>query len=289
MRLALLLAAVLALSVSAQEPLSVAVLREDGYLVPMVTVRGDEYAPLTTFDDIHNKSSFTRQAAELTGEWRWWRVGGSEAPPLTTIQRAFVHNHCSTEEAWQTTVKGKQVEPSVADIGKIGIAVRNGEVVAPEDLTGRPDQASRKFVPLIVSLAHSREAERLRTETTNPIHEFDRATRAARAVVIEKLIRHQDTGLVVYYFEAVKKYGHIRAFTTGWLVETGGAVQPRDVKFQMDDDGYKENERAYALGIIPYAGKQLWVLRVHHYESESHAIREWPSGRLVGDLGGGGC
>ena len=195
MRFALLLAAVLALSVSAQEPLSVAVLREDGYLVPMVTIRGDDYAPLTVFDGINNKSSFTRQAARLTGEWRWWRVGGSEAPPLTTLKRAFVDNHCSTEEAWQTTVRGKQVEPYVADIKKIGIAVRNGEVVPPEDLTDRPDQASRKFVPLIVSLAHSREAERLRTDTTNPIHEFDPATRASRAVVIEKLIRHQDAGL----------------------------------------------------------------------------------------------
>ena len=289
MRLAPLLAAALAFSASAQEPLSIAVLREDGYLVPVVSIRGNGYVPLTTFDDIENKSSFTPGAARLGGEWRWWRVGGGEGEPIKTSKRSFVHNHCSSEEAWGTSFTGRPVKPYVADIKKVGVAVRNGEVEAPQDLTSQLDESSRKYVPLVVSLAHSREAERLRSESGNPIHKYEPAARAARAVIIEKMIRYQADGMAAYYFEAVKKYRDIRGFTTGWLIETGGAVQPRDVKFQMDDDGYKQNERAYPLGVIRYEGRHLWLLVMHNYGGEGYAIREWPSGRVIDNLGGGGC
>ena len=135
----------LAASMARQEPVSVAILREDGYLVPVVNIVGDRYVPLTTFSETENKSVFTADAVALRdSEWMFWRRGTKKPEAIKVIGRAMVHNHCTDEEAWRTTVQGNPVDKDVADIRKVGVAIRGGQLRLPENVTAQPDESSRR-------------------------------------------------------------------------------------------------------------------------------------------------
>ena len=77
--------------------------------------------------------------------------------------------------------------------------------------------------------------------------------------------------------------------TLGWIVDNGAGLRSRGVRFQMDEDDYKQNDSPSAAAIVKYNGRTLWIAEWHGYEWENYIIHEWPQGmrRLV--VGGGGC
>ena len=268
----------------AQEPVSLAIVREDGYLVPVVSIVGNKYTPLTAFRDSENKSLFTPEAVALRdSSWTLWRRGTSTPEPIKVLNRAMVHNHCTDEEAWRTTVQGKPVAKHVSDIKKIGVAVRGGEVQFPEDITAQPDNASRRVVQRITFLTHA-GAEGLQTE----IRRLAPDARTTNIVTLDKLIRHR-TDESTYYFEAVKKYGFIGAVTQGWIVESDTGLRVHGVRSWADDGEAKTHSRADVLAVVRRGTASLWLVIWHGYEGEGYVIHEWPSGRAIDNLGGGGC
>jgi hypothetical protein len=272
-RLLLLIASVLAASAAAQEPLAIGIMRQDGLLIPIAIVNGDRYQPLRRLNN---------------SEWTLWRWSDSTGTPIRVSSPTKVDSHCTQQDAWRTSFAGEPVRPNEAPVRKIGVAVRGGIVEFPVDVLSQPDDASRRVAALVTRLAHDSESQRLAGEANNHLHKIPRSTRAATAVEIEKLWRHTDGAISTYFFQAVKQYPY-RAMTSGWIVDNGTALRSRGVRFQMDDDDYKENERLTAAAIVKYNGRILWIAEWHGYESENYIIHEWPQGmrRLV--VGGGGC
>ena len=179
--------------------------------MPVVSILGDKDISLTAFQDSENKSTFTPGAVALSGSsWTLWRRGTTKPELIKVLDRAMVHNHCTDEEAWRTTVQGEQVSKQVADIRKLGVAIRGGELHLPENVTAQPDESSRRVARRIVALTHAEgdrplpDIQRLFTNTAPP-----------GPVILEKLLRDRDSG--TYYFEAAKKFGEVGAVTTGWL------------------------------------------------------------------------
>ena len=50
------------------------------------------------------------------------------------------------------------------------------------------------------------------------------------------------------------------------------------MKYKINDDAYKENDRAVVRGIVPYRGRALWLLEWHGWETEYYTLHDWPSG-----------
>jgi hypothetical protein len=281
-----LVVAAIAVSAEESQPVSIAMLREDGYLVPVATIVGSRYEPLLTQSTItssENTAVFTLAARRLAGStWSVVRTSG-ETMDLTVLNRAKVRNHCMFEEAWRTSFKGKPVPAYDADFAKIGIAVRGGTAEQPQDVTSQPDEASRRIASLVLRRAASEEAIRL---AKDPNILKDYLTQTAR-LEVTKLFRHTSAGTATYFFETTKT--PFPLMTRGWIVDSASGTAWRDVRFTVSDDVYKEVCVGTVIGLVSLPDRTLWLMEWHGYEGEGQAIHEWPSGAIRLRTPGAGC
>lgn len=287
MRLPLLVAIVLVSSVAAQEPVSIAILRQDGYLIPVATIDGNRYRPLLiTSTQLDNTNVFT--AAAIAIGRATWRVARRNGDPLevTALHRAMVGDHCSSEEAWRTSFKGAPVDGRSADVAKLGIAVIGAEASQPEDVTALPDEASRRVARLVVRTAAALEEERF-AEAPNLLREYFPADRNSAVIVLKKFFRHSRAGVTTYFFETAKE--PMPLITSGWIVDSADASKVIDARFAVSDDSHKEGRSGTVTGLVPLADRTLWLMEWHGYEHETHAIHEWPSGQVRLRTPGVGC
>jgi hypothetical protein len=291
----------------AQAPVSIGLVREDGYLIPIVTLTPKlfESPPDTTERPFRNLA------------WKLYGRGKNGVPvmpppypwpPITaaavamravaikteikTLEPLTVGSHCTDQAVWRTTLKLPPAQEHVAPIRKIAVAVAGGVVELPEDVAGQPDAASRRVARRIVHLTHAKEAERVANTPRQYLPETGSPEgRANVAVRIEQLRRHAVDGVSTYYFEATKAWGAAldNGLVTGWIVDTPSGLRDHDVTFKFNDDSHKENARAIVWGVVRYQDRSLWILEWHGYESEAYAVHDWPSGveRVLVD--GGGC
>lgn len=274
-------------SLRIQEPISIGILRQDGYLIPVATIDGNRYLPLLASSTLlENTNVFTAAAAALAGTT--WTVARKAGDPieLTVFNRAMVDDHCSSEEAWRTSFKGTRVPKMSADVGKLGIAVRGAQASQPEDVTALPDEASRRIARLAAQIAAAAEAKRLAKEP-DLFKEYFSARENAASIVVRKLFRHTSGGVTTYFFETAKE--PLPLITSGWIVDSPEGTNVHDVNFAVNDDSYKEGRDGTVTGIVPLADRTLWLMEWHGYEWEEHAIHEWPSGRVRLRTPGVGC
>jgi hypothetical protein len=200
--------------------------------------------------------------------------------------------YCSDRLLWRTTVKPVPVPANVVPIGKIGVAISGGALEHPKDVTHQPDSASRRVAQLIVRLAHTKEAERLATMRREHWPTTRYGERSQAPVHLKQLKRHDAGGSSTYYFEATKPwFGRSveNGLVTGWIVDSPKGLRTHDVAYKFNDDVRKENDHAIVWGILPYQGRNLWVLEWHGYESEYYALHEWPSGVVRLEIGAYNC
>ena len=280
--------------VTAQAPISIGLVREDGYLIPIATVTPALFAPPFPFETNANGEPLPPEKREWPFKTLQWRLSSPGKAPveITTLEPLILDSHCTEQSVWRTTLKLFPAQKNVAPVGKIGAAISGGTLEHPEDVSGQPDAASRRVASRIVQLTHAKEAERVASEPAQylpPNH--SPAERAKVAVRVAQLRRHSAAGLATYYFEATKAWGAAldNGLVTGWIVDTPSGLKDHDVKYKFNDDRFKENARAIVWGIVRSSGRSLWILEWHGYESESYTLHEWPSGveRVVVD--GGAC
>ena len=306
-----------------QEPVSIGLVREDGYLVPIVTITPKLFeSPLPAATTVNGEPLSPVEPAEK--EWPFrnleWRLYGRgkngtpvmpparPGPPLTaaavamsaveikteikTIEPLTVDSHCSDQAVWRTTLTLPPAPENVAPIRKIAVAIAGGVVEQPEDVVGQPDAASRRVARRIVQLTHAKETERVAdmpSQYLPPDH--SPAARAKVAVRLAQLRRLSIAGVATYYFEAHKAWGPALdgGLVTGWIVATPSGVTDHDVKYKFNDDSSKENDSAIVWGVVKYQGRSLWILEWHGYELEYYTIHDWPSGVERLQVDGGGC
>ena len=314
-----MIAATLAVT-SAQEPVSIGLVREDGHLIPIATLGPELFEQSRTAETTVNGQLLEPEAKAwpfTNLEWKLYGLGKNGAlimpppypwPPVTsavlamrsielkdeikTIAPLKVDSHCSDQAVWRTTLALPPAQEHVAPIRKIAVAITGGTVEQPEDVTEQPDEASRRVARRIVWLTHRKEAARLvETPAEDRPSGASHAVRAKVAVRLAHLRRHSADGASTYYFESHKAWGPARdgGLVTGWIVDTPSGLVDHAVTYKFNDDGYKENDTAIVWGVVRYQGRALWILEWHGYEWEYDTIHDWPSGVERLRVGGGGC
>jgi len=283
----------------AQAPVSIGLVREDGYLVPIAVITPGLFAepPFPAQTTVHGEPLDPPVEPDRPS-WPFndlgWTLsyGRGKAPiQIKTLEPLTVDSHCMEQVVWRTTLKLPPARKNVAPIYKIGIAVSATGVEHPEDVVNQPDAASRRVVRRIVALTHSKEAERLKEIPKNYLPAGASADRQKVAVRVRLLRRHSAAGVPIYYFEATKAWGLAPegGLVTGWIVDRPSGMQEHDVKYKFNDDGAKEGDNAIVWGVIPYDGRALWILEWHGYEWEYYTVHDWPSGVERLRVDGGGC
>lgn len=309
-----------------QTPVSVGLVREDGYLIPIATItpkmfEAPRFPEVTTVNGEPLNPQV--QGPELPDprfsdlQWKLYGLGkdgrpvmppARDWPPISaadkalraveiktdikTIEPLTVESHCVDQFVWRTTLRLPPAPANIAPVRKIGLAISGGALEHPEDVANQPDEASRRVARRIVQLAHTKEVERVE-ETPDEYRPrgYSRAERATVAVRIQILRRHVTAGVATYYFEAVKAWGPAidHGLVTGWIVDASSRLVDYDVRYKFNDDGYKENDRAIVWGVVPYQRRTLWILEWHGYEWEYYTVHDWPSGVERLRVDGGGC
>jgi len=265
---------------TAQEPLAIGIMRVDGLLIPMVTLRGETSSNLNIIDPGENRSVMAPEARELERRpWKLWKRAGGAPIDLRVTGRATADAGYFFHEAWTTTFAGTPVLPYVVPVAKAGLATQGVVVEQPENVVSQPDAASRRVGRLITHLTHAGEAAMLKAEPEHHLHQRPAELRASTVVRLSKLWRRRLGSTDTYYFEAIKQQGYLPVLSTGWIVVSGGKATSQDVTVMASDDTYKQAVRREVLGIVPYRGRDLWVIETHYYEGEDVRVRAWPSGK----------
>lgn len=308
-------------------PISIGLVREDGYLIPIALITPELFAepPFPAQTTVNGEPLHPQVPGSGLPDPRFqdleWRLSGLGKngrpvmpparawPPLTaaakamravdikteikTIEPLTVQSHCADQTVWRTTLTLPPAPENIAPVRKIGLAISGGAVESTEDVANQPDVESRRVVRRIVQLTHAKELERLTSEPDEYLPRGQtRSERANVAVRIAVLRRHATTADVsTYYFEALKAWGPAvdHGLVTGWIVATPSRLVDHDVKYKFNDDGYKENDRAIVWGVVRYQRRTLWILEWHGYESEYYSVHEWPSGVERMKVDGGSC
>ena len=284
--IACVIAATLAVT-SAQEPIAIGIVRVDGYLMPIALITPKR------FEAPPGKPEQTLVNGEPIGaapfgppdwplEGRVWTLADGRQPAveIATLDKQMVRMpYCNDRSLWRTTLKRPPAPEGVAPIPKIGAAVSEAQFEFPEDVIGLPDAGSRRIADRIIALFLSHEKGRLAVERAVS------ASGKPAAVRIAQLARHALGGTSTYYFEAtraLKLYdGGVAddaGLVTGWIVDSPAGLRDYEVKYKINDDAYKENDRAVVRGIVPYRGRALWLLEWHGWETEYYTLHDWPSG-----------
>ncbi|MGH9217996.1 MAG: hypothetical protein ACRD1W_01765 [Vicinamibacterales bacterium] len=282
-----LIAAIMALAPTftiAQSPVAIGIVREDGVLIPVISILGDKHQPLLEEDAV-----FARTAEALPTSWEFWRIGGRRPITITTTARRMVESHCSEQEVWTTTLKTAATREG-ASIDKIGVATQGRVTVEhPEQVSSQTQQSSRLASTLIVSTTNSSEARFVRDNPDDQAAAIPATVRARTTVRIEKLMRRQTRGGAIFYFEATKSYGEfVGTRTTGWvrLSANGNSTFGEETSPLSGEAGTVTHQ---VLGVVRDGSSELWVLQRNGYESESYVVYQWPKGLQLVDLFGGGC
>ena len=289
------MAGVWATVTAAQSPILIGLVREDGHLIPIAKITGDAIeAPI---------SSTTVNGEPVPPSGPEWPLKGvawalsygrnTKTATIRTLEPLVVDSHCTEQAVWRTTLKRPPVPENESPAGKIGIATSRIKLEHPIDVATQPDAASRRVAQRIVTLTHAKEIALVAAEPEwfPPPHPLLLGNRAQVAVRIEKLERHTIGGVSTYYFEATKAWDQAldNGLVTGWIVDSPSGLKDYEVQYKINDDTYKQNDRATVWGIVRHQGKSLWVLEWHGYEWEYYTVHEWPTGVELLNIVGGGC
>jgi len=266
------------------DPIAIAIMRVDGLLIPMVTLRDAASSNLNVVEPSETRSVMAPEARELERRpWQLWKRSGGAPVDVRVTGRATADAGYFFHEAWTTTFTGTPVPPYYVPVAKVGLATQGVVVEQPENVVSQPDAASRRVGRLISHLAHTKESAMVKADPHHPLGGLAAAVRANTVVRLTKLWRRSAGDSETYYFEAVKQvtqHGYLPPIlTTGWIILSAGRATSRDVTSLPSDDVHKQAVRRRVLGIVPYRGRDLWVMETQHYEGEDHTVRVWPSGK----------
>jgi hypothetical protein len=291
------------IAASAPRPFTVAVVRDDGRLVPFAAWNGASWeaavlaGALSTapaLDDI--SGVWSRQGERLPRTWRVWRAAGG--PPLWARVRAaeVVDHHCERGLALATNLRMPPTEEFAGVESTFGVAmhdlavhVRTIEVVAASTLRSAAERVIR---PAFDS------REKARAEETQRTLPHDRPIPAVR---ITRLLRQAGRSRSPLYFEAERVYATgpggdlscpFHTIMTGWLGSTDdGGLALLDSSVFVTDCDRKEARSGLPLAALRVASHWFWIMREHGYEDETfHIVETGPAHvREALEVEGGGC
>jgi hypothetical protein len=301
-----------ALGAADPQPVTFAVVRGDGILIPFATKTGHRWrntwpVPVKRVDVPVRLGDLPARwwgRTEPTGAWHAWFVDGTRTI-ATVLRPAWYPTHCLRGIGLQSNVRAKPPlpPPDLSPYPKLGLAATAPIAFAQVEAL---DERAALWRPLLAALAkpfadnearlHLQQA----TEDTrapgvdSPPRLAMRARRPPRAkpgaVRIERLYRMPlGADRFLHYFEAARRYpepagasaGDPRAappcdgltFGSGWFVSDGTAVPDRlSVDVTLAACDYYGARVMLPLGYVVEGDTAFWFAQVEQYEGESYVV-----------------
>lgn len=246
---------------------AIGIVRADGVMVPLATLRDRAWQPLS--EQRSGDSVMTQAGSALPLEgWTLFPVAGGNSRVLRLTKPVSVGFECSQAEAFDTSISAP-IRLRGTDTAKpLGLAVRgNAKPQAATDLLTSLDAAGLKTRALITSTVQALEFERFEAALKNhpDLGRFNPAQGRSPAVMITRLWRHNASGADWHYFEAQKEYPGvgIAFWATGWIAASGTDSYVTDLKagFGSTTDSPDTDVIAVIPG-EPFQGA-TWIMALH--------------------------
>jgi hypothetical protein len=316
--LALCLAGSLRVLQAADSPaVTIAVLRGDGILVPIVTRTGSKWAntwpvPLKAADvpldfDGIPKRWWGKPGAATS--WRAWQIDGTTSD-VAVERPTWYLAHCQQGVGLKTALTGRPPlpPPTVQPYPKLGLA---STAPLPFRRIVPVDQSDPKWMAIVDKVGEAvNAAEDAMTGMPKvgigilPKHPTPAADRAKVAIRVESLYRLAlDGGRTLYYVEATKRYGmppipadqrtktptpkggcSVMSFANGFfLVDADGKVPTPTLDVRLTSCAYEGVSLMLPLGAIVEGGRHVWIGQVTGWDYESFAGMQWDrdSGKIA--------
>ena len=280
-------------SSAASPALFLGVVRGDGILIPIAVRENDRWRTLSRYDPESSSNALgTRRLVDTPRipreGWIYIPAGGTPGP-LAVRDLVTIRAYCEQQEGFQTDAPPPK-PPLEAPHLKAGIAVHGAvDTAGVQDVTGRPDETSRRAGRFIVQLTEAMEAERAALPARPGRPNIPASGRGAVAVEITTLVRDQISGGEHYYFESRKRYAAAAAYASGWLSSSPFAISVVSARAGIDAGGDSAPPRRRVLGVLRLLGSSRWVMETRHYEGDSYDIVDMSPARQTLSIHGGGC
>jgi hypothetical protein len=306
---------------ASRPPVTLAILREDGILIPFATFDGkwknkwpqpvaEAEVPITLGDV--PKSWWPD--GRVQREWTLWSPDGSSRR-LTVTAPAWMRAQCVSNVGLRTDFKSEVIlpDPETMPYPKAGLATSAGAEAVKVEPVSVVDPSSEELKPLLKNLdARFRAAEeRADDEAAYRWTYLDAFQKGP--IVTEAVHRGPDIvpGRFVYYFEMTRR--HTKGLATGWLLSEYGVEPPpcdlvtfasgwarlgqgrQDVSMEavVTDCNREEAVFQYPFGVIRvYGGRPLWIVQWSTWQAEWYSVVDFGNPlqpRALFETWGGGC
>jgi len=317
--LALCLAGGLGVLQAAYTPaVTIAVLRGDGVLVPIVTRTGSKWTntwpvPLKAADvplglDGIPKRWWGKPGATTT--WHAWQIDGVTSE-VTVERPTWYLAHCQQGVGLQTSLTARPPvpPPTMQPYPKLGLASTSALAFKPIQPVDQSDPMWTRVVDAVGAATSKAEDEMDRKRVINsvpqPKHPTPAVERAMVATRVESLYRLPwAAGQSLYYVEATKRYGmpplpadrkaatpspkdgcSVMTFANGFFVAAAdGAIPAPSLNVRVTTCDYDGASLMLPLGAIGEGKAQVWIGQVTGWDYEAYAGFKWSDEGKIADV-----
>jgi len=308
--LALCLAGSLGVLQAAYTPaVTIAVLRGDGVLVPIVTRTGNKWtntwpAPLKAADVPLGLDGIPKRwwgKAGATTSWHAWQIDGTTSE-VAVERPTWYLAHCQQGVGLKTSLTARPPvpPPTVQPYPKLGLASTSPLAFKPIQPVDQSDPMWTKVADAVGAATSKAEDEIDRRRVINsvpqPKHPTPAAERAKVSAHVEALYRVAYTGgQSLYYVEATKRYGmpplpadrqaatpspkdgcSVMTFASGFFVAAAdGAIRPPSLNVRVASCDYDGVSLMLPLGAVGDGKEQVWIGQVTGWDYEAYAGFRW--------------
>lgn len=299
---ACLLVAPAQLSSDQRPPFTLAVLRQDGILIPFATYDGDwkNYWPVPrvafdvpiALDDVP-KRWWPEQRVQR--DWTLWQSDG-DSKPLKAMAPVWFRAQCLSNVGLKTDLepRGPLPPPDATPYPKAGLATSVAPGIEPgiEPIVVLDDSSPdwRWVLEILRAPFEKAENEAIRRASYGRKHPYSIRERMLRPIQLEVLYRSPDAapGGFVFYFEAVRRYEEpprkkatgdppcdVITYAWGWV-----RLRPDGTSSAMIDAAVTDCYRWNVSFVLPLGlmrtktGQPLWVLQSSAWQGESYFVVE---------------
>ena len=306
------------LQAASNPPVTIAVLRGDGVLVPIVTRTDSKWTntwpvPLKAADvplglDGIPKRWWGKPGATTT--WHAWQIDGATSE-VAVERPTWYLAHCQQGVGLKTSLTARPPvpPPTVQPYPKLGLASTSPLAFKPIQPIDQGDPMWMKVADAVGAAISKAEDEMDRRPVINsvpqPKHPTPAADRAKVAPRVEALYRLPwAAGQSLYFVEATKRYGmppmpadgkatvpspqkgcSVMTFANGFFVAAAdGAIPPPSLNVRVTTCDYDGVSLMLPLGAIGEGKAQVWIGQVTGWDYEAYAGFRWDERGKIADV-----
>jgi hypothetical protein len=188
-------------------------------------------------------------------------------------------------------LSGAQLLPQLGNLGSLGPA----RFEPGEDVTGQPDESSRRVAARIVRNVHAVERRVLRDyQGESPVERFAGRSEVRSVVRVMTMTRHHAGGGEWYFFQARKQYGEwyvfegkrmykdwARLLVHGWVRSSSDGLSVHRLTGGFDDDDGKSSSVYRMTGVLVLGERTVWIAEGSGHEWQWYEVFELGPGDVA--------